>query len=312
MFNEDSEKYINFRKKRVKRIKRSIVIILCFFVALPNFLCLFLFGQLNKINDSLDNVSNELSEYKNKESEEVDIVSVLSDIYEEKPKTKVVYKTISDKEAYPDKQRIYLTFDDGPSNYTDEILDILNEYNVKASFFVLAKENNDDKYLRILNEGHTLGIHSYSHVYNDIYSDSDSFAKDVESVYNFISDVTDNKPLFYRFPGGSSNTVFKGDKRELFEILSRYDLTYYDWNVASNDSTYGGLNKYQIAQNVINSVAGKEDAVILLHDANDKHSSVEALSIIIETLQSKEDVIFLPITENSEIIQHISFESEGN
>lgn len=317
MEENKNEQYINFRKKRVKRFKKLIVSFFVMLILIPDILCVFLLYKLNKINDDIDNLYVSLSELNT-----ISVTSKADDFYmppndndivvtqNQKVKEEVLYRDISDSEAYTGYQRIYLTFDDGPGIYTDEILDILEEYNVKATFFVIAKENRDAQYNRILNDGHTLALHTYSHEYSNVYSDLDGFVKDVEDISDFIYNITGERCKFYRFPGGSSNTIFKGDKQELIKALNDRNLSYFDWNVTSGDATYGGLSKYQIANNVLNGIGNKEEAVVLMHDANDKHSTVEALRIIIETLQNKDNVIFLPITENTEVVQHVHYESE--
>lgn len=311
------EEYANFRKNRVKRLKKTIVSIVLILILIPDVLCGFLLFKVVKLNNYVDEIYsslNEIKNYKEISREDDSLFDTKEDTIlasdKNEVKQEVYFRNITDAEAYEGYQRIYLTFDDGPGIYTNEILDILNEYNVKATFFVIAKDNCDDKYQRILNEGHTLGLHTYSHDYSDVYSDVNGFTKDVEDISDFIYNITGERCKFYRFPGGSSNTIFKGDKNELLSVLNDRDLTFYDWNVTSGDATYGGLSKYQIASNVIKGIGSKEEAVVLMHDANDKHSTVEALRIIIETLQNKENVIFLPITENTEPVQHIRYESE--
>ncbi len=303
----DNSDYNEFRKKRVKIFKRLIVSAMVFFIALPNVICLVLLGLVYKTNVNLNNISNELNFLKTTRVEKVESTETMSTpVSAENVDTDFVFRVLSDAEEYDGYKRIYLTFDDGPSRYTNELLDLLNEYDAKATFFVLAQEGYDDEYKRIVNEGHTLGIHSYKHVYSDVYSDLNGFKNDVDSVYDFVSDITGVNPSFYRFPGGSSNTIYKGDKDELLDFLAEKDLVYYDWNVTSNDATSGGLSKSQIANNILRGIEGKDDCVVLMHDANDKHSTIEALEIVFRSLQNDDEkVIFLPITENSEVIQHI-------
>ena len=311
METNDNTQYNEFRKKRVRFFKRTIVFLVCFFVALPNVLCILNFIYLRKTNSNITSLSNEINILKITETQKVAANETKSTPVET-PDTNesFVFRVSPDSEEYAGYQRIYLTFDDGPSKYTNELLDVLEKYNAKATFFVLAQDGYDDEYQRIINDGHTLGIHSYKHVYKDLYSGVDGFKEDVDAVYAFVEEKTGVKPLFYRFPGGSSNTIFKGDKDELFDYLAEKDLTYYDWNVTSNDATYGGLSKSQIANNVLKGIEGKQDAVILMHDANDKHSSIEALEIILESLQTRDDVVFLPITEFSEPVKHVKKKAE--
>ena len=301
----DQQKYNEYRKKRVKLLKRLIILIIGFFIVMPNIMCIVLFAKLNKTNKTLDNIYSKVSTLENIKTEQMANLNADTDTDDASSLTKdVVLKVQTDAEEYAGYKRIYLTFDDGPSNNTNAILDVLDEY--KATFFVIAKNGYEEEYNRIINDGHTLGLHSYSHVYKDVYSDEMGFKNDVNRIYDFVENVTGVTPKFYRFPGGSSNTIYKSDKNELFDYLDEMNLTYVDWNVASNDSTYGGLSANQIANNVLNGVEGLDDCVILMHDANDKSSTVEALRIIISSLQCEDNVIFLPITDSTISVKHIS------
>ena len=303
----DQQKYNEYRKKRVKLLKRLIILVIGFFIVMPNIMCIVLFAKLNKTNKTLDNIYSKVSTLENIKAEQMANLNADADTDDASSLTKdVVLKVQTDAEEYAGYKRIYLTFDDGPSNNTNAILDVLDEYNAKATFFVIAKNGYEEEYNRIINDGHTLGLHSYSHVYKDVYSDEMGFKNDVNRIYDFVENVTGVTPKFYRFPGGSSNTIYKSDKNELFDYLEEMNLTYVDWNVASNDSTYGGLSANQIANNVLNGVEGLDDCVILMHDANDKSSTVEALRIIISSLQCEDNVIFLPITDSTISVKHIS------
>ncbi len=202
--------------------------------------------------------------------------------------------------------KVYLTFDDGPSIYTDEILDILAEYGVKATFFVVGegKKSYEEAYRRILEEGHTLGMHSYSHVYQEIYSSKEAFIRDVNELQDYLHEVTGVYPDFYRFPGGSSNQVSTVDMRELKDYLEEIGIVWYDWNISSGDAT-AHLSKAQIVRNCTSNLEGYGEAVILLHDAADKKTTVQALPEIIETLLQMEDTVIVPITKDTIPIQHM-------
>ena len=202
--------------------------------------------------------------------------------------------------------RVYLTFDDGPSIYTDDILDILDEYGVKATFFVVGRENTASysRYIRIVEEGHTLGMHSYSHVYSDIYASPESFAADTQKIRSLLEDVTGQTPVFYRFPGGSSNDVSATDVRELADYLESQGIIYFDWNVSSGDAGKVPLTSDQIVRNALNGIETRDTTVILLHDTAAKRSTVAALPAILEALQAMDNVEILPITYDTAVIQH--------
>lgn len=305
---EESEDRIAFRRRRVKRIKRLLIFLLIFFLLVPNLVCAFLLYKLYKMDQHIDSLKEEIKISKEEIERRTRESAARKQSNEENDATALVeieQQNLTDEERYPDKQLVYLTFDDGPSKYTDEILNILSEHNAKATFFVLAKEGYDDQYNRIVNEGHTLGIHSFSHKYSAIYASLDSFMEDVNAVSSFVQDKTGTKPTFYRFPGGSSNSVHKASMQDMIHFLNSENYVYYDWNVSSEDASATMKDANVIARNVINGIGSKKEAVVLMHDAASKRSTVEALPLIIETLQSKGDVVFLPITDGTKQIYHV-------
>ena len=211
-------------------------------------------------------------------------------------------------DAYEGMTKVCLTFDDGPSIYTDDILDVLDKYGVKATFFVNGKKGFDEQYRRIVAEGHTLGMHSFSHDYSEVYADLDSFADDLYTLQTFLYDLTGVKCDLYRFPGGSSNNASAVDMSRCRQYLNAKDIRYFDWNVSGGDASGGYKSADSIAWNVLNGI-GKQDAdtyVVLLHDASGKGTTVEALPLIIEKIQAMDNTVLLPITDEIDSIQHIS------
>ena len=128
----------------------------------------------------------------------------------------------------PVVKRAYITIDDGPSPNTDRILDILNMYGVKATFFVNNKEGAENmlRYQRIVNEGHTIGLHSATHVYKSVYKDDQSFLADLQSNQSYIASITGVVPVIYRFPGGSNNTVSPHGTDSFINILNNLGIAY--------------------------------------------------------------------------------------
>ncbi len=208
-------------------------------------------------------------------------------------------------------RRVYITFDDGPSTKTNDILDILQEHDVKATFFVTGKPESvyADVYQRIVDEGHTLGMHSYSHKYSELYASLTGFQTDLHEIQTFLYETTGVWSTYYRFPGGSSNTVSKVDMMELINYLALENITYYDWNVASGDDR-SGITKDMIVSNVMTGVPKFENSMILLHDASDKQATVDALPEIIEQVQALDNTVIVPITEDTLPVQHISSNSQ--
>lgn len=209
------------------------------------------------------------------------------------------------------QKRVYLTFDDGPSIYTGQILDILKANDIKATFFVIAREDESywPYYTRILEEGHTLGMHSYTHDYNQVYASLDSFETDVNSLSQFLYDRTGEYPTIYRFPGGSSNTVCNVPMEECIAYLNEQGITYYDWNALNGDAVSSELPPEKLVENIMNSVRQNNTSIVLMHDMQSRHTTVESLQPLIDTLKD-EGYEILPIDENTPLIQHIPYDTD--
>ncbi len=203
--------------------------------------------------------------------------------------------------------KVYLTFDDGPSIYTQEILDILDSYDVKATFFVLGKEKESLKEMlkSIAEGGHTLGMHSYSHKYSEVYASVESFAEDLAKIQNYIYEATGVWSTVYRFPGGSSNTVSKISMETFAKYLDEQGIVFFDWNSASGDGGAQLLSVETLVENSMKGILKRETTVILMHDSASKRTTVDALPVLIESILALEDTVILPITEDTEPVQHI-------
>lgn len=217
--------------------------------------------------------------------------------------------TVDNMASEGDRHYVYLTFDGSPSNNTGRILDILSTYNVKATFFVVGNEDEEMKsvYQRIVNEGHTLGMHSYSNKYSSLYASTDAFMNDLEKLQGYLMNVTGVSSMFYRFPGGSGNQISDINMVDYVRILNQRGITYFDWNVSAGDSA----NDYSIddvVNQVTSGVRNYKTSVVLLHDADNKSTTVDALGPLIEALE-KMDAELLPIDENTNLIQYIHAES---
>lgn len=220
---------------------------------------------------------------------------------------------LTGEQLYPDYRKVYLTFDDGPSSNTEEILDILDRYGVKATFFVVGKtdEHSQEMYRLILERGHTLGMHSYSHRYGEIYASTEAFTEDLEKIRSYLYDMTGMTSCFYRFPGGSSNALSSTDVQELIDVLNERGIIYFDWNVVNGDAGSVRLSAAQLADNVTNNMERYRTAIVLMHDASGKHLTVEALPVIIERILQMENTVILPITEDTARIQQVKADEES-
>lgn len=208
--------------------------------------------------------------------------------------------------------KVYLTFDDGPSSNTEEILDILDRYDVKATFFVVGKESDSAKEILrdIVNRGHTLGMHSYSHDYAEVYASVEAFAEDFEKLQTYLEEVTGVESVVYRFPGGSSNTVSEVDMWEYADYLEDKGVRFFDWNISSGDGGSVLLPVETLVENATKDIAKYKTSVILLHDSQEKSTTVEALPLIIENILAMENTVILPITEETRPVQHIQRQAD--
>ena len=211
-------------------------------------------------------------------------------------------------------KKVYLTFDDGPSIYTEEILDILAANNVKATFFVVHTDDAslEPMYKRIVEEGHTLGMHSYTHEYSEIYSSLDSFKNDVSMLHDYLYELTGVDCKYYRFPGGSSNTVSRVDIQELLGYLYEEDIVYFDWNSLSGDAVNHRVSAEQLNASVMGYVRSNSgDSVVLMHDLLSCHETVVALDSLIATLK-EEGYEICAITDSTKPIQHVKYKNDEN
>ena len=158
-------------------------------------------------------------------------------------------------------------------------------------------------YRQIVADGHTLAMHSYSHKYSTIYESVDSFSADFTKLRDMLEDITGVNCRFYRFPGGSSNQVSNTDMNEFIDYLGEQGMTYYDWNVVCGDATSQIYTADELVQNVMTDVVKYKYSVVLMHDAAEKDSTVEALENILQKLE-KMDAQILPITEDAPVIHH--------
>ncbi|WP_197029540.1 polysaccharide deacetylase family protein [Butyrivibrio sp. AE3004] len=332
------------RSKRIRFLRRLILITIAASCLIPTMICVILAIQLNRSVRTLDKAKTELAWYEEQfgenvlsdgEGRDADTKHVSgeadadNDLNEQDGSGGVETSEVSGGSAgtgadisggeslataplaaedeWDGTRRVYITFDDGPSTSTNAILDILDQYGVKATFFVTGKEGEEyaQLYNRIVQSGHTLGMHSFSHRYSELYESLESFSMDLHKLQTFLYETTGVWSQYYRFPGGSSNTVSKVPMSELVKYMGLTHIQFYDWNVASSDDR-SGIDKDIIIANVMTGVQKHNDAIILLHDATDKPATVEALPEIIEQIQAMDNTVIVPITEDTLPVQHIS------
>lgn len=303
------------RTKRVRRLKRMIIIMVIAGIVIPTVLCIFLLIKVAGMERKIEELYESRQRRETAElqlaaglSQAGGLIETLAAAEGGRNEEQQVPEEETEADVPDDGMRkVYLTFDDGPSIYTQEILNILEAYDVKATFFVVGREDEDslELYRQIVADGHTLGMHSYSHVYSQIYASRDAFIEDMTRLRELLYTATGVRPVFCRFPGGSSNRVSRVDMQELISWLDGQGITYFDWNISSGDASGGGLSMQRIVENATSDLSKHEEAVILMHDAPGKGSTVEALPIIIERIMEMDNTQLLPITQDTEPVQHI-------
>ena len=305
------------RRKRINRYKAAIIWIFLASTILPILISGILLGQVNAMERKVLTMAgaegSDLTTLRSSgeallSNPNVNMELLTGGVLEDMAKPADLERQ---EPAEEERKRVYLTFDDGPSIYTGQILDILNANDVKATFFVIARENESywPYYNRILEEGHVLGMHSYTHDYNQVYASLDSFESDVSHLSEFLYERTGEYPSIYRFPGGSSNSVSHVPISECIAYLNEQGITYYDWNALNGDAVTDELSTDRLIENIMNSVRQNNTSIVLMHDMQSRHNTVESLQELIDILKA-EGYEILPIDEDTPLIQHIPYDSE--
>lgn len=312
------------KRKRVSRIKNGIVWTIAMWMIFSLIAIIILSMQVFQLNDRLGKIeaggivipNSSVSEESESESETDSVVpsETESESNTEEDKFANIITGIDTPENMAlegDARYVYLTFNSVPGSNTEAILDVLTQYQVKATFFVVGTEDDTKNaiYQRIVNEGHTIGMHSYSNQYSLIYSSTDAFKQDYTKISDLLYELTGMRSKYYRFPGGSGNQISNVNMAEFADILNQEQITYFDWNVTAGD-TASGYTKEDVLNNVLGGVSKYKTSVVLLHDGANKSTTVEALGSLIEQLM-QQGVQILPIDENTNVIQYIHADSIG-
>ena len=311
------------RSKRIRILKRVIIGTVMGLILLPTVLCMIFFIRIQYMQKELlslqeENAANiarmlEIREEREKDLQEqldvqqadlLKVIEATDRLQGRIEELSVSNESVEEDQSWP--RKVYLTFDDGPSGHTQDILDILNEYGVKGNFFVCATKNEEYRkfYRQILDEGHMLGLHSYTHEYDEIYASDEAFQNDVLAIRDFVKEQTGGfEATYYRFPGGSSNLHSRISLPACVDWLNEQGLIYYDWNISSQDATNPMQSVENIFHNATYGCENFEEVVVLMHDLGNKDSTVEALPQIIEFYRDIGAKISV-IDENSMRIQH--------
>lgn len=297
---KETKDMLAYRKKRVKRIKKIIVTTCVMLLFLPLVMTAFLFYKVNRLENMVDTLlaQNGL---------EVQGSTASPDVVKAQNKKEVVSggAVTNEKPETQKTKKVYLTFDDGPSKETKKVLDVLKKKNVKATFYVIGREDDfsQSMYKRIVKEGHTLGMHSYSHIYQELYGSLEGFQKDFQKISDMLFDVTGVRSMYYRFPGGSGNSMMTFPIKEYNSFLAGQGVTYQDWNVIAANGTTDHVSQKEMVQSIMDGVARYDTSIVLMYDSADKKMTAKSLGAIIDNLQAG-GYELLSIDENTTPVQH--------
>ncbi len=280
----------------VRFFKHLILTVLLLLVTVPWIFVAMFYGKYNGAKQEIDKLEQVLdSSFMGETNPGTTDMSYLTALSQpsEAPSYQMLYPDFYAPQPlnlieYSDKT-IYITFDDGPSPRTPEILSILEEKGVKATFFVVG-QNDEQSYqwMRdIVNAGHTIGMHSYTHQYKNIYTSVESYLEDMYRMFSQIKEVTGTTPTVFRFPGGSINAYNTGINQEIIAEMMRRGFVPYDWNVSSEDAATNPPPADRIVSSVLSQTQKVNRGVILMHDSDYKYTTVEALPEMIDKLKEQ-------------------------
>lgn len=275
-------------KKKIAILVLCILILICLIITIKHTITTMkgykIYKQYETQLQSLK-YQDEKEQQKKKEEEEKAKQAKIPKLTEEgKNNVDNIYKS--------DTKRVFLTFDDGPSEVTNQILDTLKQEKVKATFFVLGSNVKilPNVVKRIYDEGHYIANHGYSHVYSKIYASPqtvlDEFNQCNDAVKEAIQVPEYNSHLF-RFPGGLAGGKYATIKNEANELLKQNEVMHVDWNSLTGDAETNNLSIEFELQRLRETSEGKNSLVILMHDAQAKKTTADALPNIIAYLKEQ-------------------------
>lgn len=222
-------------------------------------------------------------EYEQVQQENADLGQQVSDL---QAQLQQIQESIAAAQKAADQvngKTVYITFDDGPSNLTTSVLDVLDRYGIKATFFVTYKPDYESVYKEIVNRGHAIGIHTSTHDYDYVYSSYENWLADFTQVYNYVIQVTGVTPQVYRFPGGSNGShASRAVVQQAVSYLKSLGMQYFDWNVANGDGAI--VTAAESYNNIVSTIRNRTLPVVLMHDGLNKETTLESLPSIFQQL----------------------------
>lgn len=291
---QNKDQYEGYNIYRMKKYvdKKRITFIIIAIIAIIITLCMsiyYLVDTTKRVEKSKE-FAKQIIEYQQKQQEEekqkeIERQAKIPKLTEQgKENLKNIYHT--------DKKVAYLTFDDGPSNNTHQILDILKQNNIKATFFVLGNQVEvfPETTNRIYNEGHYIANHGYSHKYSSIYQSPEQVLNEFNQCNQIVAktiNVPEYNSHLFRFPGGSVGGKYAEVKKQAITVLEQNNILHIDWNSLTGDSEKVNPTEEYLMNNLQKTTEGKNSLVILMHDAQAKKITAETLPKVIEYLQQQ-------------------------
>ncbi len=277
-----------FKKRRLSRrqiynINKYVLCGLVFFAICGTIFCMVANSRENSVENKIALLQQETAYAA--EATDAAAVQISEEIKAARDKNFAVQPgvPVGTEKPSDDKKVVYLTFDDGPSENTKKIIDILAQYDAKATFFITGANEECRSYIKeAYDAGHTIGLHTYSHDYAAVYASDEAYFDDLAKIGEVAKEQIGYVPCFIRFPGGSSNRVSakynNGIMSRLVTAVQEQGYQYYDWNIDSSDAAGGDKASIEA-----NSTAGTANHIMILcHDTQTKTATVEALPYILE------------------------------
>jgi len=282
----------------VRFYKRLFLVILALMIIVPTVLSI----RFGIQNAALKKQLAEMEPIPTPQSGEAPPAWAPVDLEAEAINYQLLYPRLYNSAEFPKERKraedtVYLTFDCSPNSNTDDILDILDEYGVKATFFLSGSSDADAATLmkRIANKGHAVGVGSYSNSYQTIYRSVGSYLEDFDQIYQLVKESTGTSPEIFRFPGGSVNAYNSGIYQELIAEMLRRGFVFFDWNVSGEDTRVSALTADDVRESVLDGMEGRDRGIVMLRDQAGKGPVRDALPGIIEGLRDQ-GYSFAPLT----------------
>ena len=272
------KKYVD--KKRITFIILTAILIILTLLLIGYYTIntIIILKNVESQNEQLINLSNQFKEQEQQRQKKTQIYQ------ENKEQIDHIYSS--------ETKRVFLTFDDGPSENTGSIINTLENYNIKANFFVLGSrvEAMPEKVKELYEKGHFIGNHGYSHVYEAIYASPqsvlDEYNKTNEAIKKAIGNNEFNTKLF-RFPGGLVGGKYAEIKNQAKQLLEENQILNVDWNALTGDSESTNPTLEKLMKNLKRTANGKNSVILLMHDSSAKKITADTLPQVIEYLKEQ-------------------------